>query len=189
MRIGRFLLACDRYRRKSRVIRGFGELHTLQRWALASVSWRMWLIFLFLQQFKRRQRALFGLPPFLVARVRWLLSERAPAHTQARADCRGPVSPANGEAGNDGVRGVRDRGGMRGFRLRRSGGLAHAAGGGADFNAGTCGLTAQVRKCGNFNVNIWTRMRHCLPKQFYSFCIHSKYLSATPPNEVEQESV
>lgn len=57
---------------------------------------------------------------------------------------------------------------MRGFRLCRSRRLAHAAGGGSDFNSGTCGVTAQVRKC--------VKLQHAhvnddasLPKPFHSY--------------------
>lgn len=83
-----------------------------------------------------------------MARVRPLLSARAPARPQARADCRAAVRQVNGEpeADKDGVRGVRDRGGVRGFRLRGGGRVAHAAGGGSDFDPGTRGAAAQVRR-------------------------------------------
>lgn len=55
-------------------------------------------------------------------------------------------------AATDGVRGVRYRGGMRGFRVCGCGRVAHTAGGGSDIKPGTGGVTAQVRN-GKCNVS------------------------------------
>lgn len=47
-------------------------------------------------------------------------------------------------SGGDGVRGVRYRGGVRGFRMRGCRRVAHAAGGGSGLDSGACGVAAQV---------------------------------------------
>lgn len=77
--------------------------------------------------------------------------------THARADCSGNQARVfarrvNGgpgtDRGRDGVRGVRYRGGVRGFRVCGCGRVADTAGGGSGVNSGACGAAAQVSNGG-----------------------------------------
>lgn len=94
------------------------------------------------------------------------------ARTQARArerraakllQTRDAASVCVAVGAGDGVRGVRHRGGVRHFRLRRRGRVAHSAGGGADTHPGARGSAAQVKLAERGKVCEYSKEEESLP--------------------------